>query len=461
MSWITITPDTTDAVLTNPGMGWTTFYSFREDEINESYPRSSIAYFRLYWADLEPEEGKYRWDLIEQLLEEGRRQQQTLALRVMVMDGMEWAHQWRERVKGGGAHPFSRNSHAPAWLRAMGCQGADYVSPAWPEGTPPLWEPLYDDPLFLEKHGNLLRAMGERYDRHPGIDHVDVGTVGRWGEWHCAVVPRPSVAARRKVVDLYKAAFPTTPLLIPIGNREALTYAVEQGVGWRADCLGDWRQDFFNPQWEGGTPSFNHMEDVYLQRLVQAGALKAWKKSMVAFESCWSMEHWYEQGWPAHCIFDYALALHCSVMNNKSRPIPPEWQGEVARFTRQMGYRFVLKSLAHPETISRGATVSLPMVWENRGVAPCYRERQLVLRFESLDGGPATEQIVDVDPRDWLPGRHSFEATLHLSHNLTPGDYRLQVGLRSPHLGHAPITLALKGEARDGWHTVSQLKLVE
>lgn len=459
MSLITITPETTDAILTNPGMGWTTFYSFNDDEINSTYPRSSIAYFRLYWADLEPEEGKYRWDIIDKIIETGGAQNQTLALRVMVMDGMEWAHQWRERMLDTDTHSFSRNSHAPAWLRAIGCQGADYVSAAWPAGTPPLWEPVYDDPIFLEKHSNLIQAMGERYDGHAGIDHLDIGTVGRWGEWHCAVVPRPSIAARRKIIDFYRTSFPTTPLLIPIGDQKALAYAIEQGTGWRADCLGDWRQDFFNPAWEGGTPSFNHMEDLYLQRLVQAKALKAWKKGMVAFESCWSMDHWYEKGWPAHCIFDYALAFHCSVMNNKSRPIPEEWQGEVARFTRQMGYRFFLKSLTHPETITREETFAMHMIWENLGVAPCYRDYLLTLRFESHSGTHHYEHPLAANPREWLPGRHSFETDIQLPKHLPIGDYSLKIGLRSPQIDRLPITLAMKGEAHAGWHTVSKITI--
>ena len=64
---IIIEPEMTDEVLINPGMGFETFNSFNGDERNiqaENYPECSIAYFRIDWDTLEPEEGKYDFDLM-------------------------------------------------------------------------------------------------------------------------------------------------------------------------------------------------------------------------------------------------------------------------------------------------------------------------------------------------------------------------------------------------------------
>ena len=77
-------------VLVNPGMGITTFQRFNGDALNEgtkwtegypiayqpfhgsllvpNQPLTSIAYFRVYWKFIEPEMGKYRWDLLDQAL---------------------------------------------------------------------------------------------------------------------------------------------------------------------------------------------------------------------------------------------------------------------------------------------------------------------------------------------------------------------------------------------------------
>ena len=39
---------------------------------------------------------------------------------------------------------------------------------------------------------------------------------------------------------------------------------------------------------------------------------------------------------------------------------------------------------------------------------------------------------VDVDPRRWQPGEHTFSATLSLPADLPPGDYRLALWLPDP-----------------------------
>jgi len=84
---IVVRRNETDEVLTNPGIGFTTFQRFNGDTLNagvnwtegnpieyqkdngyshnRDYPMSSIAYFRIYWKFIEPEQGKYNWSLIK------------------------------------------------------------------------------------------------------------------------------------------------------------------------------------------------------------------------------------------------------------------------------------------------------------------------------------------------------------------------------------------------------------
>ena len=49
---------------------------------------------------------------------------------------------------------------------------------------PELEVPVLDDPDVLAAHLDFIKRLGGRYDGHPDIDHVDIGTVGWWGEWH-------------------------------------------------------------------------------------------------------------------------------------------------------------------------------------------------------------------------------------------------------------------------------------
>ena len=49
-----VTPNESYAVLVNPGMGFTTQSSLDGDV--PGYPKSTIAYYRWYWDELEPQE---------------------------------------------------------------------------------------------------------------------------------------------------------------------------------------------------------------------------------------------------------------------------------------------------------------------------------------------------------------------------------------------------------------------
>ncbi len=448
-------PEASDEVIVNPGMGWTTFNSFNGDEVNRNYPRSSIAYFRLYWDQLEPEEGIYNWDIIDDVFTKARQNGQDVALRVSAMNGVDTANESETRKSGVKI----RNYRVPEWFRGSGAKGGEYIGKNNKSADPiPIWEPDYGDPMFLEKHGRFISELGRRYDGNPNLDHMDLGSMGRWGEWHFrAAVSEPHFEARKRIIDIYLEAFPRTPLLIPLANEEAMAYAVSKGVGWRADCIGDSRQGYYNPDWKGGTPDFNHLDDIYLQRLVGAGAVKAWKRAPVAFESCWNMKYWYEQGWNVDHIFAYALALHVSVMNNKSSAIPDEWWPQVKDFSRKMGYRFVPRKLEYPSTVTAGGRMSVSMIWENKGMAPCYRNYVLAFRIREVDGDRQVILKAGTDIRKWLPGRYSVNEMITLPTDFPMGECRLSLAVVSPENMTPGIRLAIKGDVEDGWYPLGNL----
>ena len=232
---------------------------------------------------------------------------------------------------------------------------------------PELEVPVLDDPHVLSAHLDFIKRLGDRYDGHPDIDHVDLGTVGWWGEWHMSEstnAPMPTIETQKRIVDAYLAAFQKTPLVMLIGGGEMLKYAVDNGAGWRADCLGDMG---------GFSKTWCHMRMAYPIHLPNANALDAWKTSPVAWETCWDMRKWVDEGWSLRFIFNYALALHGSVINNKSAPLPQgeHVREEVERFLRRLGYRLVLKELKHPSEARPGGNLQLAMKWQNVGPAPC------------------------------------------------------------------------------------------
>ncbi len=175
---ITVRPAEIDDVLINPGMGFTTFQIFNGDNlranmdvlvdphiddyqqpvenyVNNGHPKTSIAYFRILWKFIEPGEGTYRWDYIYELLKIARERGQTLMLRIA---------------------PYKRQAgmDVPAWYR-------DYVG-SKREFDHEKWVVNPEDPGYSLYFGNMIRALGARYDGHPDLESVDVSIVGWAGE---------------------------------------------------------------------------------------------------------------------------------------------------------------------------------------------------------------------------------------------------------------------------------------
>jgi Domain of unknown function (DUF4832)/Beta-galactosidase len=423
-SQVVIVPVETDDTLVNPGRGFATTHCFNEDILDRRHPRSSLVQFRWYWNELEPEEGKIDFAMIDGMLEKARANGQKLNFRVMCQNG-----------KPG----------VPEWVQKAGAKGQSY-----PDGTN--WQPYYDDVVFLEKHENLIKALAGRYDGHPDIDHIDIGTVGRWGEWHTSGtgMEMPSDETRRRIVDIYLKSFSKTPLIMLIGGEEGLRYAVSEGCGWRADCLGD--MGGFNENW-------NHMDDFYQQALDEAGANQSWRGAPVVFETCWTIQFWHDKGWDLDHILSEALRWHVTVLNNGSESIPEDWLPRVLEFEKKMGYRFVLKRLSHPSQVKAGGNFLYEMDWENKGVAPCYLNHPVAFEFRSVENGESRIVDTGMDITGWLPGPVPLQSSITVPRDLPAGDYELGIAMLDPHSGKPGIRLAVAGRAEDGWYRLSRVQV--
>jgi hypothetical protein len=452
-AWVRIAPKETDEILANPGVGWQTFHRTASDDENlPAWIPSTVHYARWGWNIFEPEQGKIDYDFLDGVLEETRRSGQKLAFRVMCCSS------------------YPGRPYHPDWLEDL---GGKVVVTQYGDG-PELEVPVLDDPEVLAAHLRLITRLGARYDGHPIIDHVDLGSVGWWGEWHMSRstnAPMPTPDTQKKIVDAYLAAFQKTPLVMLIGGGEMLKYAVKKGAGWRADCLGD--MGGFSRNW-------CHMRMAYPQRLPEADAIHAWKTAPVAWETCWDMRKWVDEGWSLRFIFNYALALHGSVINNKSAPLPEgeNIRPEVERFLRRLGYRLVLKELKHPNQAEPGQVMKLSMKWQNTGSAPSYRPYRLAYRLTYKDG---TSRIVvgKVTVEKWLPGEIELftdeffkqpadlppgkvvdvDDSIHLPANLTPGDYKLSLGVVDEQGTQPVVQLGIAGRSEDGWYPLSTISI--
>lgn len=436
---VIVRPKEINDVLVNPGMGITTFQRFNGDPLNAGlkwseegptsqladassppdFPDTSIAYCRWFWSALEPEHGQVRWEIIDRALEQACGHHQTLAIRLM---------------------PYDQQHPLPEWYRNSGARRAN--KPTDKDGG--TWHPDFSDPLYLKSWGELVAAAGTRYDGHPYLDSVDISSIGYWGEGWSDYMP--AFAHQKILTDIWLEAFKHTPLLMNFDEEKALAYGTQQGTGWRLDCLGDMRSQY----WESWHRKWSHMLDFYPLQVVRAGVQNTWQRSPVSLETCWVPGYWKEQGWDVKYILDQALRWHLSSLNIKSSPIPLEWKKEFDEFQKKMGYRFILRRLEYPQAVKAGRMMPVHMWWLNAGVAPVYREYWVALQLAS----PTRSAVIRADPdvRKWLPGDAVFDGTVYVPETLPPGTYRLRVALLDPRTGQPAIRLAIEGREADGWY---------
>lgn len=424
--------------LPNPGRGWTTFNSVNGEPPNAQYPPSSIAYYRFTWKQAEPIEGQYAFAALDQYITLARAAGQRLAFRIMP-----------DACRGGIG--------LPDWLIAK-VQGWHYTG----EDGSACFSPDAADATYLFYANKIISAFGARYNGSPDIDHVDIGLVGDYGEWHTTNAAgvgavMPSLAARKQYIDWYCAAFPDTPLLMQLGSlllddEATLAYALGRGTGWRADCWGDYRSPW------------NHMEDHYPQELAAVTAsADSWRSRPVALEICGELADWHAN-WPGRLddAFQFAIDHHVSILNAKSSPVPADWVARFTEFTSRIGYRFALSETPSiPQAAAHGTTARVGMAWTNLGNAPIYRTHQLIVRL-TQNGNEIARTVSPVDIRDWMPFSadglaYRVDIDIFVPSTVATGSATVQVALVEPVSGSSAIRLAMSGRNPDGWYDLGRL----
>jgi hypothetical protein len=451
---VTVNPVESHEIIANPGMGWQTFHLTRNEDKNlPSWIPSTICYSRWSWNEVETQPGKLDTAFIDTAIQKARGCGQKTAFRI-------------KACSPNIGKPFH-----PAWLKAAGGKEimADY------DGSGPILPiPDFDDPATLAIHLNLIKRLGERYDGHPDIDHVDLGSIGWWGEWHLTrskIAKMPTLENRMKVIKAYEEAFRKTPLVMLIDAGECTTYATQHGAGWRADSLGDLGS--FDPKW-------NHMNHKYPDLVRDNGLLEVWKTAPVAFEPPRNVDEFVTKKWPLRWIFNYGLALHGSQFNGKSAKIPDDkhFREELERFLRRLGYRIVIKALSHPASAKPGGKLDLAMKWQNMGSAPCYQPYRIAYRLNNSTGFEKTF-VSQTAVNQWMPGSielfteeffkqpadlplgqiYPINDSIDLPADIPFGEYTLSVAVVHMATEEPVIQLAIKNKTQDGWYPLSKLRV--
>jgi hypothetical protein len=457
-------------VLENPHKGW--YHHYPDNHIDKyqiardadllDFPGMDHLYIRLAWAYLEPREGEFDWPVIDRIIERWTAHGLGIAFRIS--------------CKETSTDRLEQQFATPRWVMEAGAQGGHFRmgQSTGPDGP---WEPVYDDPVFLEKLERFLAAFAARYDGQPWLRYVDIGSVGDWGEGHSWAGSRKEcgLAARLRHVELHLKHFKHTQLVVtddfvyalgdPVERQALHRHVLTNGISYRDDSIlvngylsgvsdnFTVRSPEFFADASPHTPTILELE--HYRAVKKLGNWEGRPDSLVAKHGRGKQGPDYFRG-----ALELLRATYIGYHGDAH-----EWLADNPRFTREMlnrcGYWLFPMAIELPAEVAAGTTFPFVLILENRGVAPPYHPYELrVMLF-----GEGTNWVSRVATSDtsWLPDAPvELHHPLSLPAHLVPGQYELAIGLFdtvSPK--ERPVEFALKHELRDhlGYYRVTSLRV--
>lgn len=424
--------------LENPDKGW--YHHFPDNHINKyiiqsdshllDFPGMDHIYIRLAWAYLEPEEGKFNWEVIDRIITKWTANGLKIAFRIS--------------CKESGTDRIEQQFATPKWVMEAGANG-DYYRYGEKVGPDGPWEPVFDDPVFLEKVENFLQAFSARYDGKSWLRYVDIGSMGDWGEGHTWAGSRIDFTLEQKKIhiDLYRKYFQKTQLIISDDfvytvknpeNRDKLhQYVLQHGISYRDDSplVNGYFNDGYADSYTVRSPEF--FEDAY-RTMPTVLELEHYRK--VKREGNWTAEEGsaisqYAPGKTGPDFFRGALdLLHATFIGYHGDA--HDWLTDNPELTVELlnrcGYWYFLHCVEVTDSMHIGRSKLLEMVWENRGVAPAYHPYDLKIRL----AGPETVDFeLESGNRKWTEGVHREKYIWVIPNGIPAGQYVLKFKLYS------------------------------
>ncbi|PSU91828.1 DUF4832 domain-containing protein [Photobacterium kishitanii] len=473
------TPTIIDDVLINPDIGITDHQSFNihgDPWWNKpSHPETSVVYFRWYWEELEPQPGHYNFQLIDDTINQAAALGKKTVIRFMTMAGKD------EVYYNPSPNAGKKILGVPCWIKKQ--IDDNTIGETCADDNHFVVD--YKNPILKKKLSRFIKAMGKRYNNNANILRLDVGLIGTWGEWNLASqmgYQQPSLGHHgynvkdlAPYIQLMRNAFPDKQLSIDLTSPddEITGYAIARGLGWRADCIGDW-QAGWNHMENGYPDTINHiLGNGYNQNnYADTSFLNRWKQAPVDFEVCQDLDYW-SQNDNDYTIekvkqtFDFALDSHASLFNIKSGNVPLIYKDLVNDLIKKLGYRFEISSVEISSRFKPASAITIASTWKNTGVAPSYNNYPVVWRLRNNDNHIVTYFETNNDIRTWLPAndrdsnapKYKQINTFNLPYDIKPGNYKLEVALVEPSTTTAKIKLGIDGRTHDNWHYIDTINI--
>lgn len=437
-------------ILKNPHKGW--YWHFIDNgygRINyrqgiepgdymRDFPGLNHLYLRFDWGDIEREEGVLDWSYIDSIMDEWGAQGYRFSFRICTYEG------------AGSPDPLKYAT--PKWVYDA---GAKYI-----ELDGGMTEPVYSDPVYLEKLENFICKYGEKFNNDSRVEFIDMGSFGTWGENHtfCGSNTIYPIKTIYDHIRLHAKYFPDKFILLNddmVGHRADEPESEKQNIVEYIKTLGFGTRDD-SICVEGYSKNYNYDT---LRSPCFFGQL--WRNAPVDIE----YEHYtnviknpdvFRDGLP---FIEALRGVHATYAGFHGLPRP--WLKQNYYLTEylanRLGYWFFIDGMRLTDFIFE-CNNYIEIIFENKGFAPAYNKFKLKIKLTDGNDREFIYDAPDSDCRSWTPGeKHSERIKLNTKY-LNTGKYKIHCGLFE---GGIPIKFAMQREREsNGWYYLADVNII-
>ncbi len=445
-------------VLNNPDKGWYHHYYdncltkyLGSDEDIGRIPNLNHLFLRFAWCYLEPEEGKFNWDLIDDQIKKWAPKGVQISLSITCQETGE---------------PYA----TPKWVIEAGAKGAMYKvgtkAELYKGEGHGVWEPDYGDPVYLEKLENLQKAIAKRYDGKDSIVTVTIASIGNWGEGHNSFTSRKKVPVDiiKKHIDIYAKYFKKSQIVIgddcvaAMHSQEEIDelreYVKSKKISYRDDSI------LVNWTYRHDPSKFSFLNPGFFADVAEYAptTLEMEHYGMMKQRGEWVGKNGSEFG--ADIVREVIRRAHCTFLgfHGYAKEFLDENPDYAKEMANKVGYWFFINEITFDKS-----TRSLEIVWDNRGAAHAYHPYRVYLKFKQIGG--AFQKVVrlkDADVREFMPGTTTKTHFPDIS-DIPAGRYELSMSLKKRIKGKPArvVELGFKESLRDadGFYKLGEIEL--
>jgi hypothetical protein len=471
-----------------------------------AWPASYDASLRVSWRQLQPtdpgtlppdapDDRKFDFSVIDDALTKLASRNMRLTLRVYAYNSC-----------CNDSYPDNANIAIPDWMRSA---ATSYPGPPnSPAAGLAQVVPNWNNPGYLDAFGQLLAALGRRYDGDERLSVFEFSGYGDFSGNDIAYLrdvlgaPGPSpddsvamlgyysqfrdqsitTASIRQLVAANVNAFPHTQLVVTPQNPEIVrellgddvTKKLSAPVGIRSDCLGVQAP---LPAWaESNDSHYVRSDDAVVnaikQRLTSALVISGWCQLPNGADP----RSYYEKG--LHDVIRYHVSMTSSARfpdRDSTSAMDPQLYLLWARANASAGYRYSVEARPGSQSI-QGKVATISVVWTNYGSAAAMEQWSPGYKLVDFSGAmvrtlPATVNLKTLvyddssQSRDEAVAASSTESVHVDLTDLAPGHYTLRASVdwqqhkpgASQVVNYAPMALARDGRDGSGLYPIATL----